>query len=244
MKVALRVVASVLFAATAVGLSGCGTTKLSASGAEPSAPASSTKAIPAAEELWSAAQASMKAATSVRIKGTATDNGVSIPVDMAGARDGSNAKVAISQNDWTAEILVVSGAVYVKGNAAYWTMAGLTAEQVQTVGTKYLKSTTVDVSKTTVGSMLDALSKVNFNLVDKLNIKVEKGEMAGVPVYVLSQRVSTADGDLTAWITADGKASLLKLTVVGGANPTDLVFSDWNSVQPFTAPPADQILSS
>ncbi len=241
MKIAVRVVASALVAVTVIGLSGCSLIPGGLSGSGPAAGASSTQAIPGAEELWTAAQASMKAATSVEIKGTATNNGTTIPVDMAGARDGSNAKVTVSQNGWTAEIIMVSGVAYVKGNEAYWTMAGVPQERAQAIGTKYVKTTSMDVSKMTVGAMLDGLATINFNLVDKVNIKVDQGDLAGVPAYVLSQRLSTNQGDLKAWVSADGKANLLKLTVVGGANPTDLDFSDWNSVKPFSAPPADQI---
>lgn len=243
MKMTLRVVTSVLVAAVAVGMAGCGNTKTGVAGSEPAVAASSTQSIPAAEDLWAATQATMKSATSVRIKGTATDKGVTIPVDMAGTRDGSNARVIVSQNDWSAELVMISGVTYVKGNAAYWTMAGVPAARVQAIGAKYVKTTTMDTSTMTVGAMMDELAKANFNLVDKLNIKVEKGDLAGVPAYVLSQRVSTSEGDLKAWLSADGKANLLKLTVVGGQNPTDLEFSDWNSVTPFSAPPVDQIIS-
>ena len=242
MKVSVRVVASVLAAVAAVGMAGCGGAKAGVAGSEPStAAASSTQPIPGAEELWTAAQASMKAATSVRIKGTATNKGVTIPVEMAGTRDGSNAKVVVSQNDWTAELIMISGTTYVKGNAAYWTMAGVPAARVQAIGTKYVRTTAMDTSKMDVGAMMDELATINFNLVDKLNIKVEQADLAGVPAYVMSQRVSTSQGDLKAWVSAEGKANLLKLIVVGGENPTDLDFSDWNAVAPFTAPPADQI---
>ena len=82
----------------------------------------------------------------------------------------------------------------------------------------------------------------SFNLVDVVNLKVDKVDLNGTAAYLISERVATTD-QLKMWVSADGASNLLKLQSAG-TSPVDLTFSEWNAVAPFSAPPADQIVTT
>ncbi len=233
---------SVLALVLALGMSGCSVAQQAVSVATAAASSVAAQTGPNAEALWEKAKASMAAATSARLKGTATEAGTTATIDLAGTRDGSNSKVVVSQSGWTAEILTVGDSQYVKGDAAYWKVAGLTDAVITKLGSKYVRMPKDATNSFTLGSMFDELQTANFNIVDKVNLKAEKVDLAGVSAYLLSQRVST-DDDFKAWISADDSSNLLRLSVTGGTSPVDLTFSEWNAVPVVAAPAAADVIA-
>jgi hypothetical protein len=86
------------------------------------------------------------------------------------------------------------------------------------------------------------MASASFNLVDIVNLKVDKVDLNGTAAYLISERVASTE-QLKMWISADGASNLVKVSAAGGA-PLELSFSDWNAVAAFTAPPADQVIAT
>lgn len=243
-------------AAVALGLGGCSTTDTSEKASSvssatstsaakaarsPSAapsvePAQPAKAAPSTKALYEQMRKSVAAATSVRIKGAMTSNGTKLTIDVAGDRDGTNARALVNDGAGEAELLTVGGDVYVKADAAYWTKNGSAALAKVAAG-KYVKvpagSGLTDALK--VGKLLDGVF-TDLPLAGALQ-RVEQTDLDGTPAYLLTDRVGAEGGKI--YVSADGKANLLRIVSTKG-NPGVLDFTEWNAVPPFSAPPASQ----
>jgi hypothetical protein len=74
--------------------------------------------------------------------------------------------------------------------------------------------------------------------VSKVNTKVQKANVNGVPAYAMTTK---SDGT-KIFVSADGQARLLR--VQGSkSQPGTVDFTEWNAVPPVSAPPADQLAS-
>lgn len=234
MKLVRGIVACAVAMAMAFSLGGCGAAQKAATPSE--------TPLPSADTLWTAAKASMTAAKSVHIKGTVLVSGTESTIDIAGVRDGSNSKLLIGQSGSNAEIIAIANDMYIKADASYWKLAGVGDNAIAVIGSKYVKTAKTSTNDMKIDTLLSELQQTNMNLLDKLNLKVEKTDVAGVPAYLVTQRVATTNEDDKFWITADDKSNLLKLTTTGGTDPCDLTFSEWDSVASFTAPAQDQVI--
>jgi len=231
-------------AAVALSLGGCSsanTTEKASSvrsatrtGAATAAP--SVKAVPSAKALYDQMRKGVAAAKSVRIKGGVTSSGSKLTIDVAGDRDGKNARALVNDGTGEAELLTVGGDIYVKADAAYWTKNGSAALAKVAAG-KYVKipagtglTDTLKVSKLLDGVFTD------LPLAGALQ-KVGQTDLDGIPAYLLTDRVGAGGGKI--YVSADGKASLLRIVSTKG-NPGVLDFTEWNAVPPFTVPPASQ----
>ena len=88
----------------------------------------------------------------------------------------------------------------------------------------------------TLGKLLDQLFATNISTADKLNTKVKKTVVNGVPAYLMTTKAD----DTKIYVSADGKALLMR--VVGSkGQQTTLDFTEWNAVPPMSAPAADQL---
>jgi hypothetical protein len=186
----------------------------------------------------------MTAATSAHVKGSATTGSLQVSVEIIGNRDGTNSKMTTNTaGGGLGEVLTIGASQFVKGDAAFWKQAGVSDPVIATIGTKYVKTpTSKDNGAITIGDALDSMAGASFNLVDVVNLKVDKVDLNGTAAYLISERVATTD-QLKMWVSADGASNLLKLQSAG-TSPVDLTFSEWNAVAPFSAPPADQIVTT
>ena len=66
----------------------------------------------------------------------------------------------------------------------------------------------------------------------------EWADVAGVPAYVLTDRVGGENGKL--YISADGQSNLLRIVRLK-ANSGTLDFTEWNAVAPMSAPAASEV---
>jgi predicted heme/steroid binding protein len=192
--------------------------------------------VPSAKALYEQMRRSVAAAKSVRIKGTVNSNGSKLTIDVAGDRDGKNARALVNDGTGQAELLTVGGDVYVRADAAYWTKNGSAALAKVAAG-KYVKipagtglTDTLKVSKLLDGIFTD------LPLAGALQ-QVERTDLGGTPAYLLTDRIGAGGGKI--YVSADGKAYLLRIVSTKG-NPGVLEFTEWNSVPPFSAPPASQ----
>ncbi len=233
-----RIAAAALTFSLALGVSGCGAATTTTSSPSQAAVAK----MPSAEELWTSTQASLSAATSAHVTGSVVSNGTPMTVDMAGTRDGTNQRVAMTSDGTHAEIVTVGGTDYITADAAFWTKQGATQAQAQQLVGKYVTRQSQTPPSFSLGTLFDSLSKESFGVVDKLNLKVDKVDLNGTQAYKISERVASSAA-VNLWVSSDGKNNILRLEVNDDSgNPQQLAFSEWNSVAPFTPPPADKIV--
>lgn len=240
----VRYVVPAIALGIALSVSGCGVASQAISAATAAASSAAAQVnLPSAQDLWTSTKASMGAATSAHVKGSATTGSLQIAVEIIGNRDGTNSKMMTSTaTGGLGEVLTIGASQYVKGDAAFWMQAGVSDSVIATIGTKYVKSgTSKDNGAITVGDALDSMAGSSFNLVDVVNLKVDKVDLNGTAAYLISERVATAD-QLKMWVSADGASNLLQLKAAG-TSPVDLTFSEWNAVAPFTAPTADLVIT-
>lgn len=252
-----RGVAVAAFATLSLGLSGCGLfggddspTSARTSGTSTSAPtggsttSASTTTTPAGvsvAELFRAARTTAEAAKSARVRGTVTNDGDQVRLDLSGTTDGTNQKLQLTTPDGTVTVITVAGKYYLVADKAYWEKnAGETAAE-QLAG-KYVLMSEEDASSFgafTIGALLDELfGNTELSPLDQIRTTVTATTQDKQQVYVLSDRLSDT-GKVV--VSADGKAQLRSIQV-GGANPGSLTFSDWNAVQPLKAPAAGDVV--
>jgi len=230
----------IVAATVALSLTGCVTINKVADTKTNSSPAvtSAAKQVPTARVLYDTMRRSVAAAKSVRIKGEINTGGKTQTIDIAGDRDGKNTRALVNDGTGQAELLTVGDSVYIKADTAYWTEhASATAAAV--AAGKYVKvpAGMVGTDALKVGTLLDG-AFTDLPLAGLLQ-KVEATDLDGTPAYVLADRLNPQAGRI--YISADGKARLLRIVSVKASAGT-LDFSEWDSVPPKSAPPADQLV--
>lgn len=195
---------------------------------------------PSASDLYAQMQKASAEATSVRIVGSLTVDGKATQIDLRGTRDGSNQTITMTEEGaGTATFLTVDGQEYLKADRAYWAAIGA-EETADVVGDKFVPTGNVELGNVlNPGVLLDEMfaDEDAFNL----STKVEEGDLDGQAAYRVSDRVGSDGTEL--WVSADGKAHLLKIAGPFEGQPMSLAFSEWNAVEPVTAPPADQLVT-
>ncbi|MDO5498686.1 MAG: hypothetical protein Q4F67_03285 [Propionibacteriaceae bacterium] len=233
-----------LAVAGVLALSACGGTTTPAETDNPAATQTQAE-LPSSEEVITNAMEEMRTAQSVRIHLVGPMEGKQSTVDIAGNREGTNQRTELKlDNDGGhAEIITVDGKDYIKADRAFWTSQDPAAgAQTDLLEGKYIGTGEASFSRDmNVGTLLDEAAAGDLSLQDKLNTKVEEDTVDGTPAYKLSSRVG-GDGTVV-WTTADDKNQILKVTDTDeNGEHRELTFSDWNAVETFETPPADQIL--
>jgi hypothetical protein len=240
-----------LAAAVVLALSACSssapdakTTSAKASaGSSSSAPVATSTTAASATALFEQLRKSGAAAKSVRIKGSIangsiTSKAVKVQVDIAGDRAGKNMRAMVNDGTGAIEILTAGGQTYLKADTAYWTKNGSAAVAKLAAG-KYIKvpaGSSAGIGGLTVGKLLDQIFAKDISTAGKVNTNVTKTEVGGVPAYVMTTKVD----DMKIYVSADGKARLMRVEGSKGQQTT-LDFTQWNTVPPASAPPADQL---
>jgi len=221
-----------LAAAIALGLSACASTTPT-SKAKPISSSSATTAPDAAAVY----QLMRK---SVHIKGAFIEKGQKLQIDVAGDRAGKNTRVIVNDGANAIEILTTGGKTYIKANAAYWTK-NASAAAAKLAADKYVTipaGSAPSMDSLRVGTLLDKTLAKDMTAVQKLNTKVEKTEVNGVPAYLITDKI-TSDGS-KVYASADGQARLLRIESPKGQGSLD--FTEWDAVGPMRPPPADQLV--
>ena len=234
--------ASYLIVAVAVALSLTGCMKANKAdnaktGSSPGVTSATTE-MPTAKVLYDAMRKNVSAAKSVRIKGEINTAGKQMKIDIAGDRDGKSTQAIINDGTVSAELLTVGASTYIKADAAYWTKNGSAAIAKIAAG-KYIKipagTGTGDLK---IGTLLDGIFTKDLPLAGMLQ-KVEATDVAGVPAYLLTDKIGGENGKL--YISADGQSNLLRIVSLK-ANSGTLDFTEWNAVAPMSAPAASEVV--
>jgi len=227
-----------LLAAVALTLSACtpGTAAGRAAASSSSAPTSVATTPPTAAAVYQQMRKSGAAATSVHVKGDYTDDGQPLQLDVAGDRAGTTMRLLVNFGSGPIDILKVNDDFYLKADATFWTRLD-SAVVAKVAAGKYVKvpaGSAAGMGDFRVGTLLDRVFAEDLSSVDKLNTAVQTTRLDGVPAYLMTTKVG---GDAKIYVSADGQARLLRTE---SAKSGILSFTQWDSVAPTSAPPADQ----
>lgn len=229
----------------ALALAGCGSSDSGdTAGGSAGSPAKTTEAPkkPSGAELVKQAKATALAAKSGRVVGSVTDEGKQMSIDLAGTLDGTNQALTMGMGgEGEATILTVGGKNYMTGDTTFWTtQAG--AEAAKMLDGKYVlvpAAEAKEMGDMKLKGLLDEIFAEDMSALESANSKVEETTVDGQKAYTLSDRVG--GGGASMVVTADGKATLIKLTAPKD-EPGEMTFSEWNAAKPVAAPSADSII--
>jgi hypothetical protein len=227
-----------LLAAVVMTLSACGpgTAAGSGTGGRSSGPSSTAGLPPTAAAVYRLMRKSGAAATSVHVKGDYTDNGQPLQLDVAGDRAGTTMRLLVNFGSGPIEVLKVNEDFYLKADVTFWTRLDSVAVAKVAAG-KYVKvpaGSAAGMGDFRVGTLLDQVFEEDIPSADKLNTAVQTTIIDGVPAYLMTSKVGS---DAKIYVSADGRARLLRTQ---SAKTGVLSFSEWDSVAPAGAPPAEQ----
>lgn len=209
----------------------------SASGADPAMSTSSSASLPTVKDLFEQARSSALAAKSMRIVGSITQGGSEVSLELSGAVDGSNQQmVAEVPSLGKVTMLVVAGKSYLRLSPELVKSLGQEAALKPYVG-KWIvvpQAQAKSMGSTTTKSILDDMfADTEMTALDQVTTQVAKESVDGIPAYVLSD--ATGKSQAKVYVTADGKARLLKI-VSTGSNAGTMTVSDWDAVAAYPAP--------
>ncbi|GGC95777.1 hypothetical protein GCM10011512_23520 [Tersicoccus solisilvae] len=253
--------------AAALGLAGCGGaagtsgssaatggTASSAQAADASPSSTPTPDTPSATELYPKMKAAVKAATSVKVSGTAS-SGQFQKIEFAGNRAGTNLAMTLTTSQGTAQVRIVDKTAYVKGDQKFWSQAGAGSAAAKLVG-KWVKAPSTSSFKgANMNEVLDDAFKKDPTAAELKSAKVEEADLDGVKAYKLSDVDGSSDGAI--WVAADGEPYPLRITSskakssassspsagASSSSASDLRLSQWNAVPKVAAPAASEIVS-
>ena len=236
---ARRALALTMALGLALGTGACSSTTTTTT-TTPAAPSTPAIAAPAsATELVSKVKTAVAAAKSATAKASGMNNGKTFSMDMSGTLDAKNSTLKMTQDGASVQTMVVDGAVYLKADKAFWDSQGQSAAAA-VIGDKWAKlpaAQSDDFLKTSISSVLNQMLSAMTE--DKLAASVESAELDGKKVFVVTHAKGKDEAQM--FVAADG--TWLPVKVTGKASETAVVtLTEWNSVAPVVAPPADQVL--
>lgn len=200
------------------------------------------------KEIQDAALADMKSLESVRMAGDITTDGEQMSLDLRLTTSG-DCTGSISSDGAKAEIIGLGEESYLKGSKEFWTQsAGPGGEQqaealIGLIGDKWAK--VPGGGFTEICDLDDFLDNLDDS--SDADSEKEKGEVVGeteVDGTPAVEIVSEEDGEeTTVWIgSEEDKHYILKMEVVGGDEPGQFTFSEFNEPLDVKAPAKDEVV--
>jgi hypothetical protein len=249
-------VTAVLCVAAAAGLTACGgvqskgeADKAASSVPSPKAPADPFAGL-TADQIVDKALDTTKAADSLKVKGTDSSDKEPMNFDLAISKKG-DCGGTVSATGATAEVRMVGGPMYMKGDDKFWQQMGEdesssaeeTAAMVELFKGRWLKISAAEADIEQMGALCD--TDALLEPADSAKIGLTKGvdaDVDGKKAVVLT-KTSGAE-TFTFHVAKEGEPYLLRFTSEGGKEPRSAVFSGFNTPITVTAPPADQTIDT
>jgi len=180
-------------------------------------------------------EAARATAKSVRIKGTAPNQGSQMDVEVAGTIDGTNATIVIGETGGSVLMLrIVAGTVYMQGNEAYYKKYAPTASPARLKG-KWIKVPAAQASALTK----DLLGLLKLDFLDELS-KYRASSVAR-PVTEDGRSLLRLDDEVGSGAAFFDPTTYLPAKIV--STDSTLSFTEWNNVPPTAAPPAGSVIT-
>ncbi|MFD6418267.1 hypothetical protein [Streptomyces sp. NPDC060194] len=231
-------VTTALCASAVLGLSACG-----GSGDEAADPFKDLTP----KQISERAEKATKAADSLKVKGTTTEDGEKTDLTFAVSKAG-DCEGTIGSKGAQGSVVSVDGSMYIKGDEAFWKaeneqQGGDAAESdamIEMLKGRWMKVPNEQGSKEGMAGACD-LDDILKDTDKGGSGKITRGEdteVDGEPVATLVKK----DGEetSTAYVAKEGKPYLLKVVVKGGDEPGEMTLSDYDKPLEVKAPPADE----
>ena len=249
------IVTLALVAAMAAGVTGCSNDSAKETPAATNAQSKTTspapesttpqKKAPTAEEAWSKAQDRLGTYTSLTMDASGKNEGKLLHMTVRGAVDGKTQQVTAEQGAARFELITVGGKSYMKANDAYLaTAGGTTPDATDKAMQKAMKGRWVQMPAGSrseedtafaggmIKDMRDDSDEDSKKLLSK-DATVTADEVNGKEAW----KISSKDKSLNAWVSADDKYDVLKVTGAGGKDAmSTMIFSDPNAKVDITKP--------
>ncbi|MEU1024431.1 hypothetical protein ABZ366_20500 [Streptomyces sp. NPDC005904] len=215
---------AVACSAAVIGLAGCG------SDDEKKDPFEGMSA----DKIAKKASAASKDAGSFRVSGKGEQDGKAIKVDFSVAKSGECKGKMDGGAQGAAELLVVDGNQYMKGDEAFWKDAMGGGSQASRLKDKWVKTPN---QKKEGACQADDMFKSG----ELKGLKREKdAEVDGKTAAVLTKTKSGKKS--TFYVATEGKPYFLKVVNTGKDDPGTMYFSDYGKPVEVKAPPAGEIM--
>ncbi|WP_371480125.1 hypothetical protein [Kitasatospora sp. NBC_00315] len=247
--------AAVTCAVLTVGVTACGgSTTTGAGGGAAAAPSPSASSLAVdtlgADEIEKQAKAAMTALASLKVDGTMTVEGKKMTISLAADKKGDCAGTIGLGADGTIDLIRTGSQSWLKPDAAFWkSMAakeGADAKGSAAVAElfkgRYIANAGSDAQVEELAGMCDLVKGLGED--DGSTDKAVKGKAGDVNgVKTISLDVTDSDGQVnTIQVATEGKPYLIKLEQTAGAEPGEMVFSDFDKPLTVQAPPADNVI--
>jgi hypothetical protein len=191
-----------------------------------------------AKQLVTAAQTAAKAANSVRVKGTMTEGGERLRLDLRLARAGGQGTITV--DGAAISVIVIGRTAYLRISDAFWRKHSESKADadavIALVDGRWIKTA---LSSKDLGELAAFASKTGFF-----------DELFEEPGALRKTATRTVDGiaciglknsDGTLWVDASN-ARPVRLEAPTKSSADVMTFSEYNQVQPPKAPPAAQVI--
>lgn len=239
--------ATAALCATAVTLTACGDDKQAGNSASATpSPAKPFKGLTPAQ-ISEKSRLTMTKLKSFKVKGSMTNDGEEMTLDVTVAAKG-NCRGTFTHAGASAEILMVSGHTYMKGDKKFWQQAGSkkgSSPQETNAITEMFKGRWFKVPAK-VEKPDDSFPFCDTAMMfkkDKKDSHLTKGaetEVNGTRTVTLTGKDGTETRTLL--VSAGGEPYMLRMSGEGGKEPGSLEFSAFNDPVTITPPPASEVI--
>jgi hypothetical protein len=220
---------------------GCGESDYGSSGSVSPSPTPTDNGVAnlSATQIMSRAQAALKKAPSVHLKGTGVSDGARFGLDLRISDKGG--KGTITQSNQTLELLRDGTTVYIKADADFWRAQGGAAAAELLKG-KYLKGSTSDPKVASIA----ALTEVDKFVAQLFSSKrtVTKGKRKTIRGTDAIGLIAAGSDGGTLYIATRGEPYPLQIVSSTQSDPGTIDFLDYGAPVTVTAPPPDQVVDT
>ncbi|MFF9199257.1 hypothetical protein ACF09L_29035 [Streptomyces sp. NPDC014779] len=206
-----------------------------------------------ADEIAEKAVAATRSAHSLRMTGRVSSGGQPLDVDFR-VSDKSECTGTIKLRHGAAELRRTGDLTYMKGDEAFWrasmTSQGMPPAQIdatiELLKGRWLKIAQGQPGTEDLGSVCDLkslLADLGRNKEQRTGlVRGPDGEVRGTPVATLVKRKTTGAGaeQTTVSVSERGKPYILRTVRTGGADPGNVVLSEYDKPVRVVTPPPDQ----
>ena len=231
---------SVVVLAAVLGLSACGSggSSVPKAAATPTPTTNGVEKL-AAREILDKATAAAKTASGAHVKGTFSDSGEVITLDMRYV-SGKGAVGTLKNNGQTVELMRIGSSAYLKGDKAFWT-AVANAEVAKIVAGKYVKVPSTSKDFASFSEFTDLSSLISSLKADGVLSKVAGKPVSGVATVGLKDDDPDNGGVLYIANVGQPYPMLLEPTKASTTGE-GVAFDEWDKPTALTEPPAAQVV--
>lgn len=214
--------------------------------------------VPALEDVWPEAHASIEDATSVAIDGSVSQGGQDMTVAISGQIDNSSYSGNVAMGDVAVEILGNDEYTYMKPNTAFYEENGGGAQLQEMVGDKWLEMP-AEQGGFTMSTLWEAFTEdiPSSDEFSDSEYTSEAVDLNGEEVYKYTGSTEDSDEPVSLYVSKDNKLVRVEAEAASSddesASPSassdsssgtgTIDFSEWDAVETVEMPAEDTIFS-